>query len=254
LVVLAVVLAAVVSADAAWAGTLQIRGTSYRDGIGGEFNIRGFDDTILPPHSYVEDGLTSSDSGDFKTFCLERNEFIDLGSYYDYSIDTVARNGGLSGSISSLGGDPISEATAKLYYAFWTGQLDYDYTSNAGRGEDGEALQHAIWRLEGELSGSAGNSIWNSFNSAHDDRAKDLYDYANSVSWSDLGQASWETGGTADIGLVRVINLYASNGTAAQSQLVVVPLPPTAIMGLALLAGVGGVVGLRRRRLNRRVA
>jgi hypothetical protein len=236
--------ALVCPAAAAEAGTLYIKDTSYRDGVGGEFNITGFDDPIAPPALAVKNGLTSGDVGNFKTFCLEKSEHISLGEDYTYTIDKVAKNGGYSGADSSLGGDPISVATAKIYYAFYTGQLTgYDYTDNAGRGQAGLDLQHVIWRLEGELT----DSQWNTYMSAHQD-AEDWYDLAFDLTWSELGQ-SWSD---TDIGAVRVINLY--DGTVAkQSQLAVVPLPPTAVMGLVLLAGVGGVMGLRRRILARRL-
>ena len=46
---------------------------------------------------------------------------------------------------------------------------------------------------------------------------------------------------------MRVLNLYDDAGNNKQDVLVVVPLPPAALSGLALLAGVG-LIGLRRRR------
>jgi hypothetical protein len=245
LLVPAAVLALAYTAPAAHAGTLTIKDTSYRIGVGGEFNVTGFDDGYLPPASAVANGITSADAGNFKTFCMERNEFITLGTSYLYEISTIAYNGGISGQDPILGGDPISEATAKLYYAFYTGQLpDYDYTTDSGRGQAGGDLQHALWRLEGELN----DTEWADYIDDHE-QAEDFYDVANSVTWSDLGRSTW-TG----IGDVRVVNLYNSAGVAKQSQLVVVPLPPAAFMGLALLAGLAGAKSLRKRMLARRLA
>jgi hypothetical protein len=241
----AAVLALAYAAPTAHAGTLTIKDTSYRTGVGGEFNVTGFDDFFLPPAAAVTNGITSGDVGDFKTFCMERNEFISLGASYTYTIDTRAFNGGISGQ-ESPAGDPICEATAKLYYAFYSGQLDdYDYTTDGGRGDSGADLQHALWRLEGELN----DSEWGTYIASHS-RAEDWYDWAQTVTWSELGR-DWAED---TIGNVRVVNLYNSAGVAKQSQLVVVPLPPAAFMGLALLAGLAGVKGLRKRKLARRLA
>jgi hypothetical protein len=230
-------------APAAEAGTLKIKDTSYRIGVGGEFNITDITTYYLPPADAVADGIVSGDAGNFKTFCLEKNEFITLGSQYTFSIDTIAKNGGVGGRIDSLGGDPIGETTAKLYYAFYSGQLTgYDYTTDSGRGIDGGDLQHAIWRLEQELT----DTQWNNYSGKT--QAQAFIDFATNATWASLGQIGWD-----GIGGVKVMNLYDAAGNAKQSQLMVVPLPPAALMGLALLAGVGGVMGLRRRRLARRL-
>ena len=223
------------AANAAHAGTLTIDGANNRQDnfSGGGFTIAGFDDPILPPDAAV----TNEDSNiDFITFCIERNEYVTLGNSYDYDIATAAVGGGISGQVN--GADPLSADTAKLYYAFWTnqwGDVDFDYTS----GDDLEDLQRAIWWLEGEFPdideadlGSEGNG-----------KVDDFVDYAQDLLWDDLGNTVWAED---DIGDVRVLNL-SSNGKDAQSQLVVVPLPAGALMGLA---GLGLVAVCRRRRLR----
>ena len=93
---------------------------------GGSFNIDkiGDDEGIL-----------------FSTFCLERNEYFTLGEVLLVgSISNAAVQGGLSGGNP----DPISSATAFLFYQWATDQIAHT-TANAN------ALQLAIWYLEGEL-------------------------------------------------------------------------------------------------------
>lgn len=77
----------------------------------------------------------------FSTFCLERNEYFTLGEVLLVgSISNAAVQGGLSGGNP----DPISSATAFLFYQWATDQIAHT-TANAN------ALQLAIWYLEGEL-------------------------------------------------------------------------------------------------------
>lgn len=235
--------AAVSAAAPARAGTLVIDDTPNRTGVGGEFKVTGFDDNLYPAAS----GLTNAGSGnaEFTTFCLEYNETISLPGVYDYTIDYGAVNGGVSGQ-TSTNYDPIDTKTAKLYYAFWTAQfgistsggdsgsltdVSFDYGNNATRGTDGKALQEAIWYLEGERTiGQIGA------------KAQDFVTFAGEVTWSMLGQSDW-----SGVGLVRVLNLTQS-GTPKQSQLVVVPLPAGALMGLALFGALGVAARFRARR------
>ena len=78
----------------------------------------------------------------FSTFCLERNEYFNPGvSMYVGSITGSAYNGGYSGGNP----DPISSATAYLYYQWATGLI----ANTAANAND---LQLAIWSLEGEMA------------------------------------------------------------------------------------------------------
>ncbi len=256
LFVLAVAVVAAFAADAQ-AGTLTISTTKNRIGNGGEFKITGFDDGFLPPTSL----MTDIDDGDFNTFCMEYNEYIALNGNYNYDIGTAAIHGGVGGGNP----DPLGEATAKLYYTFWTDQwdvstsgtaagdltdVDFDYNplnkDNSGttRDTDGRALQEALWYLEGERT-------WAQINAT----AKDMVNFAQDadLTWELLGQDGW-TG----IGGVRIINLWSydayGNRVENQSQLVVVPLPSSVLMGLALLATLAVVSTVRRRRRQQSVA
>jgi hypothetical protein len=233
-----------IGADVAQAGTLEISDSSRRTGgswSGGEFAVSEYDDALYPPG----EDPNNVDTYQFHTFCLEKNEHISLGGEYDYVISTSAKAGGGG---ATNGSDPLSAATAKLYFAYWTNQWDinnaniaYDYDADSNGKAWSKALQEAIWYLEGETTATLTG------------RAKDLYDYAmDDLSWEELGQ-DWDEEG---IGAVRVLNLYVANtnlGTRAQDQLVVVPLPGAAIMGFGLL-GTMGLVALRRRRSRASVA
>ncbi|MEN6509393.1 MAG: PEP-CTERM sorting domain-containing protein [Smithella sp.] len=77
----------------------------------------------------------------FSTFCLERNEYFNPGvAVYVGSISDSVYNGGYSGGNP----DPISSATAYLYYRWATGLI----ANTAANAND---LQLAIWSLEGEM-------------------------------------------------------------------------------------------------------
>ena len=82
----------------------------------------------------------------FSTFCLERNEYFTLGeTLLVGSVSNAAVQGGLSGGNP----DPISSATAFLYYQWATEQI-------ANTAANANALQLAIWYLEGELVKTSG--------------------------------------------------------------------------------------------------
>lgn len=174
-------------------------------------------------------GLHGAAAGNFLTFCVERNENIRNGRTYDAKINTAAIKGGVSGSLG--GADPLGFETAYLYTAFIKGTLSSDLFAFDGSvftyqtEPSGGSLQDAIWYSEGEISLTALNS--NSL-------ARSLYDLAVSKVASDWGQT---------IGNVRILNL-TRNGEDRQDQLVIIPLPGAAAMGLAGL----GMVAIRRRR------
>jgi len=156
----------------------------------------------------------------FDTFCLEKNEFFIPGQNYSATLDVAARNGGVSGG--SNGADPISPATAYLYTQFRDGNLGFSSFTNSS---DSEALQDALWFLEGEIFSVSG-------------QAQTLVNQALAAGWTDIGN-------------VRVLNIIGPNGSSgngsAQSQLAMVPLPAAAWAGIA---GLGGVIAhnIRRRR------
>lgn len=172
----------------------------------------------------------------FLTFCLEYSEHISLGTPYYVDINTAAKNGGGGAIPDPSGGtyDPLSPSTAWLYTQFRNNTLSgFNYTSDASA----NSLQLAVWKLEGELSGSAlttygGDSVAQSWVAA-----------AQSSGWTTLGN-------------VRVLNLYGSyNPTTGvfsgfkQDQLYLTPIPEPETYAM-LLAGLGlmGFIARRRRR------
>lgn len=129
------------------------RVNGYYSGNGGEFTIQITGSStpdlnwVLPlydPAAKGKGGYTDS----FQTFCVETNEFINIGGTYDFSISNRAYLGGVG-----TAGDPISVGTAWLYHEFQLGRLQgYDYTPGNGRKADAGALQNTIWWLEEEIT------------------------------------------------------------------------------------------------------
>jgi len=201
-------------ATAAHAATIVVNQGAYSFGTGGEFNAK------ITGAGAFDSPLALTNSGWFETFCLEIPENFQPGATYQVTVNSYADGGGNGGQIGSV--DPLSDATAYLYYAFITGSLGgYDYADAFGqRKNNAGALQNAIWYLENEMG---------TLDSAD---AIAYYNYA-------LTGAGSGYAGT----LVYVANLYDNAGAKHQSQLVAIPAPGT-LAGLALV----GVVAGRRRR------
>ena len=90
----------------------------------------------------------------FRTFCLERNEFIDFNAVdpSGFIIDSISKEA-VNGGVGGPNPDPISSGTAWLFYNFTIGTLDdliagYSYNDTASA----NALQEAIWFAEEELT------------------------------------------------------------------------------------------------------
>jgi hypothetical protein len=160
----------------------------------------------------------------FASFCLERNETFGLNT------DTFVK----SVTTTTTTNDPLSAQTAWLFTQYSINAAGYTITNNA----QNLSMQQAFWSLENE-NGYSYSQI--------NTQAKTWVTAANfavsSNSWSGLGN-------------VRVLNLYEDVGytKSAQDQLVMlapVPEPETYAM---LLAGLGVMGAVVRRRKQKQAA
>ncbi len=231
--------------------------SAYRVGDGGEFQARVWSGNAGLTGLFSDTGVPGASQGpnyrSFQTFCLERNENMDIGDVVQTSFGTGAVFGGVNGGPN----DPISNETSYLYFHFRRGTLQttYEYVNQSTatqnvdtRRGSARALQLAFWVLEEEYAALGANtfnaawahnvidtnsSIQNSANytAAQRQMAKDLITEAFNAAWTGIGN-------------VRVLNYTRSNGEPGQSVLTLIPLPSAGGLALAGLL----VVGVRRRR------
>lgn len=217
--ILATALAAVCAGAAHAALTSQITfQSSYGSTSGGEFVVEYANFAFAP--SSLTGGTT------FETFCIERNETIAYNRTYFVDFSDAARAGGAGGPNP----DPLDARTAYLYTNFQAGTLaGYDYGVGAARTRSANALQNVIWYLEEELT-----NVNSGLNATEQALAGQFLAAANSSGWTDIGN-------------VRIMNVYDTAEATGnrQDQLVMVPVP-----GAAMLGVVGLALTSRLRRLE----
>lgn len=173
---------------------------------------------------------TTSANGTFKTFCIERIEYIGFNTPYNYSISGGAMQGGVSGGNP----DPISFGSAYLYNQFRVGALA-GYSSASST--DQTNLQEAFWMLEGELTYKGSN----------------VYIAAAKLALSKTDAEMIADGG--GVYGVKAMNVTTTSGGIAQDQLIWVPGAPDQLspvpdggMTLAMLGMACSSFGLMRRK------
>jgi hypothetical protein len=241
-------------APGAYAGSITISGNpDYRAGSGGEFNITAADGGGAALLSALSGGYTTVNGTavgtadgtrmnagfggtiGFQTFCVEYNEFINLGGTYTATISDGAIYGGVGGGIDPDGSGPlpqtdlVSVGTAYLYSQFAQGTLvGYTYTNGAARAASAVMLQEAIWYLEDEIGLTAGQIDANTFLQA---------------AFAAYGEGAKDNSG----GLygVRVLNLGGVAPDQKQDQLIMVPDGGLTLTLLGL--GLSGLSLMRRK-------
>ncbi len=169
-----------------------------------------------------------SQNDQFRSFCLETNEFVRNNRNYYVTIDTMARQGGSGGPHP----DPLSPESAYLYSLWLDGTDGVNTIIHSDTTAD--ALQRAIWDLEGENLGS------------NTGLSGTYISWANDAVTLGGSNDSWYKLWGNTIGNIRVMNLwkYADHTGHAQDQFVRVPLPGAILLGVLGL----GVTGLKLRK------
>ena len=264
--VLAIAFSATFASTAA-ADKIQLTGhTDYRDGVGGEFNIKAYDqaghdlleDALSPLYTTVNGTTPGTANGTrmnpgfdllvgFQTFCIEYNEFIELGGVYEADISDGSIYGGVGGGVDPDGAGPlpktdkISIGTAYLYTLFATGSLTgYNYTNGSARESSAVTLQTAIWYLEDEISLTTTQKNSNPF----------LTGAIGALTmFGGVGGAKADN--DFDLYHVKALNLWSTNGGPKQDQLIMVApperVPDGGATGLLLGLALSTLGGLRRR-------
>ncbi|HOA75643.1 MAG TPA: hypothetical protein PLQ89_19185 [Phycisphaerae bacterium] len=162
----------------------------------------------------------------FKTFCLEKGEYLEHGATYYAEISDRAVFGGINHTNPPpyTSSDPFDLLDPRTAYLFskYAPQVDSDTKAND--------LQNAIWYIEGETG-------WNSLSATAKDYVTEADFAVTNGDWVGLGN-------------VRVLQLWTDPtirtwDTRAQDVLILVPAP-----GAALLAFLGlATAGWLKRRI-----
>ena len=211
------------------AGTITLHrdANNYTANIGGgEFGVTAFSGLDIASTPMRMNNFAGVTNTVFQTFCIEGGAPLQQDTSVNWTLSTSINNGS----------NALNEQTAYLFDKFWRGNLYSGAQGQLGTTRINNALdlQEALWFFEGffpQASLSAG--------------AQALVADANTQVASG---GSWFGKGIGD---VRVLVITDANGNALQDVLVVVtaiPLPPAALLGLALFGGLGIAGAIRRRK------
>lgn len=232
----ALVAAAMVASQSASAevvaGTIIKLADGTGNGYGGAFN------------GSVVSGSVGTWNNSFQSFCLEYKEGISFGTSYkvqgvtNHTVNAPGVYGTYGGSEPGHTStqDPISSKTAWLFTQFFNNGLTNSALWGTGnQATKNTALQQAIWSFEGEAFGTL-STLAASY--------KHNADVAIANGWSGIGN-------------VRVLNLFGydtntrSYSRYAQDQLYMVSAVPEPEAYAMLLAGLGLMGAIVRRRKSR---
>lgn len=245
-------------AQSAEAGTLNITAdtTNFTGGIGGgEFGVSN----VSPANSFQTAGSPMKIAAyDFQTFCVEGGADLAGQQPFNWSLSTKVNNTGTS----------LNAATAYLYTQFWFGNTftatgksmlsdgsgidnsssstthtyTYNYTQGSNRISSANDVQEAIWWFMGQWQAGFGGLS---------SGAQNLVNIATlQTSSGGAWNSQFGSSGLGSLGAVRILVLTGQDGSAKQDVLVLVPvpLPSSALLGLGLMAGLGAIGIVRRRR------
>jgi hypothetical protein len=184
----------------------------------------------------------TSANGSFDTFCISIPTHFTIPVTYDYDVSsTISANPGFSPSTISYG-------TAYIYSQFLSGNAAFGGTKVSSTINN---VQAAIWYLQGNLSTTSGGAASGvaGVGSFIPGTSTDLSTwYSSIIAATGLSLSTLSANGLGAFG-VEAMNLFYTNGTIAQPQLIDVPEASTVIAGALLLLPLG-VSALRIVRKN----